>query len=74
MLPYIYGLLFTFICTSIAKVSTGRLRPYFHSICKPNVSCGPENLRYIETFQCSGFESSPKDAVEEIGMSFMSGY
>jgi hypothetical protein len=54
-------------------VSTGRLRPYFHSICKPNVICDKNDFKYIEDFQCPGFETSPPNAINEIRMSFMSG-
>ncbi|CAG2170334.1 unnamed protein product, partial [Oppiella nova] len=73
--PFLFGILASLLCTFVAKVSVGRLRPYFHSICKPNIVCDATNAyKYIEDFECTGFKDSPSGAVDEINMSFMSGH
>ena len=73
-IPFTYGLLGSLLCTLIAKASTGRLRPFFYQICKPNVLCDASNAyHYIEDFECTASDESPEEALQEMRLSFMSG-
>ncbi|XP_054156330.1 phospholipid phosphatase 2-like [Oppia nitens] len=74
-IPFLFGALMSILCTYIAKVSVGRLRPYFYGVCQPNVVCDTINVyQYIEDFECTGTDGAPTEAVTEMRMSYMSGH
>ncbi|XP_053574218.1 phospholipid phosphatase 3 [Bombina bombina] len=68
LLPFLFGSALGQSLTNTAKLSAGRLRPNFLSICKPEfLNC---TIGYIEDYTCTG---NPK-YVEEARKSFYSGH
>ena len=57
---FLFGATVTGLLTSVGKLTIGRLRPHFLSVCSPDmefteVSCGSqEDPRYITHFSCTG--------------------
>ena len=57
---FLFGATVTGLLTSVGKLTIGRLRPHFISVCRPDLefteaSCGSqENPRYINQFACTG--------------------
>ena len=57
---FLCGATVTGLLTSVGKLTIGRLRPHFLSVCSPDMefteaSCGSqENPRYITHFSCTG--------------------
>ena len=57
---FLFGATVTGLLTSVGKLTIGRLRPHFISVCGPDMefteaSCGSqENPRYITHFTCTG--------------------
>lgn len=71
------GALCSVVTTELTKFKVGRLRPYFLTLCHPNMSkatCldGNELQQYIEDYKCSP-EASAK-AIKEASKSFYSGH
>ena len=71
------GALFTLLTTEMAKFKVGRLRPYFLTICEPDLSdvkCKDENGFYIfvtpDNYNCTG----DAEEVREARKSFLSGH
>ncbi|KAM9316740.1 phospholipid phosphatase 3-like [Gastrophryne carolinensis] len=56
--------------TDIAKVSTGRLRPYFLAVCDVDFTTINCSLGYITDYECRG----PRSKVTEARKSFFSGH
>ena len=57
---FLFGSTVTGLLTSVGKLTIGRLRPHFLSVCGPDMEfteaeCGsPESPRYITHFTCTG--------------------
>ncbi|VDK22201.1 unnamed protein product [Anisakis simplex] len=73
-----FGLLIGVIPVQLTKYSTGRLRPHFLDVCKPNVNltvlCGSGSASshdYIEDYVCLG---GPEARVRNARLSFYSGH
>ncbi|XP_004869690.1 phospholipid phosphatase 3 isoform X2 [Heterocephalus glaber] len=67
---FLFGCAISQSFTDIAKVSIGRLRPYFLSICDPDISQINCSQGYIQNYQCRG----PDNKVQEARKSFFSGH
>jgi len=59
------------ILTDAMKVTVGRLRPHFISVCNPNVTCSSSNTTYITNYGCQS--STAKDE-NDARLSFPSGH
>ncbi|XP_067135915.1 putative phosphatidate phosphatase [Centruroides vittatus] len=71
---FLFGACVSQILTDIAKYTTGRLRPYFIAMCRPDVnltSCSQYGYRYVENFNCTNPDLF---AVREARLSFPSGH
>lgn len=69
---FIFGAFLNISITDIIKVSVGRLRPYFWTLCKPKFSQGmcPSD-ESVENFSC---ENVHPDDIREARLSFVSGH
>ncbi|XP_064415910.1 phospholipid phosphatase 3 isoform X2 [Latimeria chalumnae] len=67
---FIFGCAISQSFTDIAKVSTGRLRPHFIDVCKPNISLHNCSQAYITEYSCTGQLAK----VLEARKSFFSGH
>ena len=56
-----FGALITNLFTNLGKVTVGRLRPYFLTVCKPNVTLANCSQGFITGDVCTG---NPKDVLE----------
>merc|ERR1712107_52726 len=74
---FLYGAATTGLLTSIGKLTVGRLRPHFISVCEPSISfnqtsCGSlQDPVYVEHFQCNGQDLSK---IHDARLSFPSGH
>ena len=56
---FLFGATVTGLLTSVGKLTIGRLRPHFISVCGPDIvfteaNCGsPENPSYVTQFTCT---------------------
>ena len=63
--------------TSIGKLTVGRLRPHFLTVCRPDITfspsvCGSQaEPEYITKFECSGLE---EERIQDARLSFPSGH
>ena len=67
--------------SGVCKVSAGRLRPHFMSVCQPDTSCGSlERPEYIKNFTCLGNTilfpdtADMEHSLREARLSFLSGH
>ncbi|XP_065113387.1 phospholipid phosphatase 3 isoform X2 [Paramisgurnus dabryanus] len=67
---FIFGCAVSQSFTDIAKVSVGRMRPHFLSVCNPDFSTINCTLGYITNYTCRGDDSK----VQEARKSFFSGH
>uniref|UniRef100_A0A5F9CSW0 Phospholipid phosphatase 3 n=1 Tax=Oryctolagus cuniculus TaxID=9986 RepID=A0A5F9CSW0_RABIT len=67
---FLFGCAISQSFTDIAKVSIGRLRPHFLSVCNPDFSQINCSEGYIQNYRCRGDESK----VQEARRSFFSGH
>lgn len=81
---WIFGAIASELLTDIAKISCGRLRPHFITVCKPSVHAqngsyidlddfclnDGSKLTYITDYTCTG----PSKKIRDTRMSFMSGH
>lgn len=67
---FLFGCAISQSFTDIAKVSIGRLRPHFLSVCDPDFSQINCSEGYIQTYRCRGEDSK----VQEARKSFFSGH
>ncbi|KFO23850.1 Lipid phosphate phosphohydrolase 3 [Fukomys damarensis] len=67
---FLFGCAISQSFTDIAKVSIGRLRPHFLSVCDPDISQINCSQGYIQNYQCRG----PESKVQEARKSFFSGH
>ncbi|XP_077326613.1 phospholipid phosphatase 3-like [Lithobates pipiens] len=68
LLPFLFGMSLGQLLTNVAKLSVGRLRPYFLAVCQPkayNCTAG-----FVENYTCTGDPS----AITEARKSFYSGH
>lgn len=56
-----FGALVTNLFTDIGKVTVGGLRPYFLTVCKPNVTLANCSQGFVTGDVCTG---NPKDILE----------
>ena len=71
MLLLTWYIMATIILTDSIKVTVGRLRPHFISVCNPNVTCSGQDTKYITNYVCQG--STAKDE-NDARLSFPSGH
>ena len=76
--PYLLmTILLTQLLTSIGKLTVGRLRPHFLTVCQPDIIFSPEVCgspaapEYIRRFQCTGQE---EERIRDARLSFPSGH
>uniref|UniRef100_M3Y711 Phospholipid phosphatase 3 n=1 Tax=Mustela putorius furo TaxID=9669 RepID=M3Y711_MUSPF len=67
---FLFGCAISQSFTDIAKVSIGRLRPHFLSVCNPDFSQINCSEGYIQNYKCRGDDSK----VQEARKSFFSGH
>ncbi|MBW02976.1 Phospholipid phosphatase 3, partial [Eschrichtius robustus] len=67
---FLFGCAISQSFTDIAKVSIGRLRPHFLSVCNPDFSQINCSEGYIQNYKCRGNDSK----VQEARRSFFSGH
>ncbi|XP_075433718.1 phospholipid phosphatase 3-like isoform X2 [Ascaphus truei] len=68
LLPFLFGSALSQSLTNTAKLSAGRLRPNFLSVCRPEaLNC---TMGYIQSYRCTG----DSGAVTEARKSFYSGH
>ena len=72
---FVLGALFTLLTTEMAKFKVGRLRPYFLTVCKPDLSddtCKDNDgfYKFVTDYECTGNE----EEVREARKSFLSGH
>jgi len=78
---FLFGVFTVQVVSAVCKVSTGRLRPHFISVCQPNISCGGlDTPELMENFTCVGNSQLFPDTAElehrlkEARLSFLSGH
>ncbi|KAL8273159.1 hypothetical protein Esti_002917 [Eimeria stiedai] len=72
---FLFGLLTNCALADVAKITVGRLRPHFLSVCEPNwaaVSCSDsQGSLFVENYQCQGPDA---EAIREARLSFFSAH
>jgi len=76
---FLVGTLFCTLTTELAKYKIGRLRPYFLTVCKPDMSdaiCKDENgyQKFVTDYNCTAETEEEKHIVREARKSFLSGH
>lgn len=84
LIIFLFGVFTVQMVSGLCKVTAGRLRPHFMSVCQPNLtdsSCGRwERPQYVTNFTCSGnLQLFPEPAereqrLAEARLSFLSGH